>query len=99
MPACNRPRILVVDDEPINLRVIETILANEKYEVVTVTSGLKALACIWSQEWDLVISDVMMPKMSGYELVRSIRKQFTMTDLPVLLLTARCQPHDIENGF
>ncbi|WP_342443606.1 ATP-binding protein [Lysinibacillus sp. FSL K6-0075] len=98
-PACNRPRILVVDDEPINLRVIETILANEKYEVVTVTSGLKALACIWSQEWDLVISDVMMPKMSGYELVRSIRKQFTMTDLPVLLLTARSQPHDIENGF
>lgn len=99
LPACNRPRILVVDDEPINLRVIETILVNEKYEVVTVTSGLKALACIWSQEWDLVISDVMMPKMSGYELVRSIRKQFTMTDLPVLLLTARSQPHDIENGF
>ena len=46
-----------------------------------------------------MISDVMMPKMSGYELVRSIRKQFTMTDLPVLLLTARSQPHDIENGF
>lgn len=99
LTVCNRPRILVVDDEPINLRVIETILTNEKYEVVTVTSGLKALKCLWSEEWDLVISDVMMPKMSGYELVRSIRKQFTMTDLPVLLLTARSQPRDIENGF
>ncbi len=97
--AWNQPRILVVDDEPINLRVVETLLANEQYDVVTVTSGLQALEYIRSQEWDLVISDVMMPKMNGYELVRIIRKQFFMTDLPVLLLTARSQPHDIENGF
>ncbi|MFJ7369406.1 ATP-binding protein [Lysinibacillus sp. NPDC098008] len=95
----SRPRILVVDDEPINLRVIETILTNDKYDVVTVTSGIKALECIQSQEWDLVISDVMMPKMSGYELVRLIRKQFSLTDLPVLLLTARSQPQYIEKGF
>ncbi|WP_155591062.1 ATP-binding protein [Lysinibacillus cavernae] len=95
----NQPRILVVDDEPINLRVIEAILANEKYDIITVTSGLQALEYIRSHEWDLVISDVMMPKMSGYELVRIIRKQFSMTDLPVLMLTAHSQPHDIENGF
>ncbi|MBE5083292.1 response regulator [Lysinibacillus sphaericus] len=95
----NHPRILVVDDEPINLRVVETILANEPYDIVTVTSGIEALVCIQSHEWDLVISDVMMPKMSGYELVRLIRKQFSITDLPVLLLTARSQPQDLENGF
>ncbi|WP_336634745.1 ATP-binding protein [Lysinibacillus fusiformis] len=95
----NHPRILVVDDEPINLRVVETILANEQYDIVTVTSGLDALVCIQSHEWDLVISDVMMPKMSGYELVRLIRKQFSITDLPVLLLTARSQPQDLEKGF
>ncbi|WP_341299287.1 ATP-binding protein [Lysinibacillus sp. FSL H8-0500] len=95
----NRPRILVVDDEPINLRVVETILTNDKYDIATVTSGIKALECIQSQKWDLVISDVMMPKMSGYELVRIIRKQFSLTELPVLLLTARSQPHQIEKGF
>lgn len=99
MTEWNHPRILVVDDEPINLRVVETILANENYDVVTVTSGLQVLEHIRSQEWDLIISDVMMPKISGYELVRIIRKQFTMTDLPVLLLTARSQPYDLENGF
>ncbi|KOY83547.1 response regulator [Lysinibacillus macroides] len=95
----SRSRILVVDDEPINLRVVETILTNDKYDIVTVTSGIKALECIQSQKWDVVISDVMMPKMSGYELVRIIRKQFSLTELPVLLLTARSQPHQIEKGF
>ncbi|MGC7950661.1 response regulator, partial [Bacillus sp. II_CA] len=69
------------------------------YDIVTVTSGIEALVCIQSHEWDLVISDVMMPKMSGYELVRLIRKQFFITDLPVLLQTARSQPQDLENGF
>ncbi|KOS64381.1 response regulator [Lysinibacillus agricola] len=95
----NRPRVLVVDDDPVNLRVIETILSIEKYDLVTVTSGSKALEILMSQEWDLVISDVMMPNMSGYELVRTIRQQFSITELPVLLLTARSQPQDIENGF
>ncbi|MFJ8517034.1 hybrid sensor histidine kinase/response regulator [Lysinibacillus xylanilyticus] len=95
----NRPKVLVVDDDPVNLRVIETILSIEKYDLVTVTSGSKALEKLMSQEWDLVISDVMMPNMSGYELVRTIRQQFTITELPVLLLTARSQSQDIKNGF
>ncbi|QDP99780.1 response regulator [Lysinibacillus fusiformis] len=95
----NRPRVLVVDDDPINLRVIETILTVEKFDIVTVTSGKKALAILDATEWDLIISDVMMPQMSGYELTRKIRQRFTITELPILLLTARSQPQDIENGF
>ncbi|MGE7113553.1 ATP-binding response regulator [Lysinibacillus sp. NPDC047702] len=95
----NRPKVLVVDDDPINLRVIETILTIEKYDLITVTSGSKALEALASQKFDLIISDVMMPNMSGYELVRTIRKQLSITDLPVLLLTARGQAQDIENGF
>ncbi|MCL1694845.1 MULTISPECIES: ATP-binding protein [unclassified Lysinibacillus] len=94
-----RPRVLVVDDDPVNLRVIETILSIEKYDIVTVTSGSRALEIIMSQEWDLIISDVMMPTMSGYELVRTVRQQFSITELPVLLLTARSQSQDIKNGF
>lgn len=95
----NRPKLLVVDDDPVNLRVIETILSTEKYDLRTVTSGSKALEELACQKFDLVISDVMMPNMSGYELVRTIRKQLSITELPVLLLTARGQAKDIENGF
>ncbi|MBE1556539.1 ATP-binding protein [Sporosarcina limicola] len=95
----DRPRILVVDDDPVNLKVLETILSLERYDIMTVTSGKKALDVLGSREWDLVISDVMMPQMSGYELSRTIRKRFTLTELPILLLTARSRSEDIENGF
>ncbi|WP_438347938.1 ATP-binding protein [Paenibacillus sp. FA6] len=95
----DQPRILVVDDDPINLQVINSILSSDHYDIVTVTSGEKALATLHEKEWDLVISDVMMPQMSGYELTQMIRQRFSITELPVLLLTARSQPADIENGF
>ncbi|SDF92490.1 His Kinase A (phospho-acceptor) domain-containing protein [Fontibacillus panacisegetis] len=95
----DRPRILVVDDDPMNLNVLESILTLEQYDMICVTSGQQALDVLESKEWDLVISDVMMPHMSGYELTRMIRSRFTLTELPILLLTARSQPEDIENGF
>lgn len=93
------PRILVVDDDPVNLQVMETILAVEKYEVTTVLGGEDALSLLNEKEWDLVISDVMMPRMSGYALTSKIRERFTMTELPVLLITARSSPVDIQKGF
>jgi len=95
----NAPRVLVVDDDPVNLKVIKNILMHEDYEIVTVTSGKQALERLDTQEWDLIITDVMMPKMSGYELTYAIRQRFTITELPILLLTARGQLEDIENGF
>lgn len=94
-----RPRILVIDDDPVNLRVITNILSEEEYEIETVTSGKEALKLLRSKEWDLIISDVMMPNMSGYELTRSIRKEFSISELPILLLTARGRTEDIYTGF
>ncbi|MBU8598680.1 hypothetical protein CHH78_20950 [Shouchella clausii] len=94
-----RPRILMVDDDPANLQVLEGILSPEDYDVTMVTSGKEALAMLDAQEWDLVISDTMMPQMSGYELTRMIRKRFTLIELPVLLLTSRSQTKDIQSGF
>jgi len=93
------PRIIVVDDDPVNLEVMETILQVEQYEITTVLTGEEVVSLLDTQEWDLVISDVMMPEMSGFELTRIIRKRFTMSELPILLLTARNQSVDIENGF
>ncbi|WP_194231440.1 ATP-binding protein [Paenibacillus donghaensis] len=95
----DRPLILIVDDDPVNLQVLEAILPPDEYEVTMVTSGKEALAVLDAKEWDLIISDIMMPQMSGYELTRIIRERFTLTELPVLLLTARSQPKDIQSGF
>lgn len=93
------PRILVVDDDPVNLQVIETILSAESYDITTVVTGNEALSLLGTKEWDLVLSDVMMPQMSGYELTRKIRERLSLSELPILLLTARNRPEDIESGF
>ncbi|WP_080832134.1 hybrid sensor histidine kinase/response regulator [Cohnella massiliensis] len=93
------PRVLVVDDDPVNLRILQGMLPGNRYEVATAYSGHEALELIAGGEWDLVVADVMMPRMSGYELTRNIRRRFSMSELPVLLLTARSQPEDIAAGF
>lgn len=93
------PRILVVDDDAVNLQVVKAMLEVESYFVKAVLSGEEALVLLAAGEWDLVISDVMMPGMSGYELTGRIRERFTVTELPVLLLTASSGPLDLENGF
>jgi two-component system, sensor histidine kinase ChiS len=95
----NQPRVLVVDDDPVNRSVLETLLSGECYEVNSVGSADQALEALEKQEWDLVISDVMMPQMSGYELTRRIRERYSLAELPVLLLTARTRPEDIQEGF
>lgn len=91
--------ILIVDDDPVNLQVIQSILPVEQYDITTVSSGKEALDILDEKEWNLVISDIMMPHMSGYELTKLIRNRYTLTELPILLLTARSEPKDIQAGF
>lgn len=92
-------RILAVDDDPVNLKVLESIFSLAPYEIVTVTGAQEALAMLDVGKWDLVISDVMMPNMSGYALTSQIRERYSMLELPVLLLTAYGRDEDIEAGF
>ncbi|MFF2908257.1 ATP-binding protein [Paenibacillus sp. NPDC057934] len=91
--------ILVVDDDPVNLRVLGGMLSDAHYYLVPALSGKEALELLDRGRWDLVIADVMMPHMSGYELTRIIRERYSVSELPVLLLTARAQPEDIYTGF
>ncbi|WP_235533171.1 hybrid sensor histidine kinase/response regulator [Paenibacillus sp. Leaf72] len=93
------PNILVIDDDAVNLNILSNLLASEKYTVVTAVSGSEALAILDTREWDLIITDIMMPHMSGYELSRFIRERFSISELPILLLTARSRPEDIDIGF
>ncbi|WP_077706295.1 hybrid sensor histidine kinase/response regulator [Virgibacillus dokdonensis] len=98
-PTARQANILIVDDDPVNLEVMKTILHQENYRITTVMNGQQALAILNEKEWDLIISDVMMPQMSGYELTERIRKQYSLTELPILLLTARRETDDIRSGF
>ncbi|WP_405116503.1 ATP-binding protein [Paenibacillus sp. FSL K6-1217] len=91
--------ILAVDDDPVNLKVLASMLSAEHYQLVTTTSAKEALELLGTEPWDLLIADVMMPYMSGYELTRIVRQRFTLSELPILLLTARNQPADIYTGF
>ncbi|WP_438349568.1 ATP-binding protein [Paenibacillus sp. FA6] len=94
-----RPRVLAVDDDPVNLKILRNILTEDYYDITAVTSGKEALIWLGKGEWDLIIADVMMPDMSGYELTRTIREKFSISELPILLLTARSQSEDIYTGF
>ncbi|MEK8127812.1 ATP-binding protein [Paenibacillus filicis] len=94
-----RLNILAVDDDPVNLKVLSSILSAETYRIRTAMSAQEALELLGAESWDLLIADVMMPHMSGYELTRLVRQRFTLSELPVLLLTARSQPEDIYAGF
>ncbi|MCM3112795.1 hybrid sensor histidine kinase/response regulator [Lederbergia lenta] len=93
-----KAKIFVVDDDPVNLIVLNNILSSE-YDITTTTSGKDALIHINKGEWDLIISDVMMPHISGYELTQTLRKQFSISELPILLLTARGQVEDVYTAF
>jgi len=100
VPTDNQYTILAVDDDPINLKVLKGALANEAYSIQTALSGEVALETLArGTPIDLVILDVMMPGMSGYETCRHIRRQYSVLDLPVLLTTVKNEPEDLINGF
>ncbi|MGG1662724.1 ATP-binding protein [Brevibacillus sp. NRS-1366] len=94
-----KPNILAVDDDPVNLKVIASIIPSTQYNVTTCTSAKEALELLGKKQWDLLIVDVMMPYMSGYELTQKIREHFNISELPILLLTARSQQEDVYTGF
>jgi class 3 adenylate cyclase len=81
-------RILVVDDTPMNVKLLRDLLEVRGYAVETAASGEEALACVRNRAPDLVLLDVMMPGMSGYEVCERLRADDATTALPVVLVTA-----------
>ncbi len=92
-------RVLAVDDEPINLAVLARQLGNEGFEVVKASSGAEALERVKEGGFDIVLLDVMMPRMSGYEVCRIIRDELGNHELPIVLVTAKTQEQDLVDGF
>lgn len=94
-------RLLIVDDEPINLQVLENHLSFHHYLVTRANSGAEALARIEAETvpFDLILLDVMMPQMSGYEVCKRIRDRFPPHRLPIIMLTAKNQISDLIAAF
>ncbi|GHV23621.1 hypothetical protein AGMMS49959_17250 [Planctomycetales bacterium] len=93
-------RVLVVDDEPVNIQVLTNVLSMRRYAVCKAYNGADALNLFARGEtFDLVLLDVMMPKMSGYEVCRKLREKYSLFDLPIVMLTAKNQVQDIMLGF
>lgn len=90
-------RILVVEDDGNLQKLIAAVLRRNGYEVTTADNGLAALEAIADTHVDLVICDVMMPRMSGYELTREIRR--SNKGVPILMVTARETIEDKRKGF
>ena len=89
--------ILVVDDDKNTRRLLTAVLEAENYSVSTAENGEEALAVLDKTHVDLIVLDIMMPKMDGYELTTLLRE--TNNDLPVLMLTAKQLPEDKHKGF
>ncbi len=97
----NKFKILIVDDEPINLQVLENHLSlQEDYAITQAINGMEALSIIDNGfKPDLILLDVMMPRMTGYEVTQKLRDRFAATELPILLLTAKNQVQDLVQGL
>ena len=92
-------RILIVDDEPHILRTLEDLLAAEGYIVYKAADGKKALEQADAMLPDLIILDVMMPKLDGFEVLKRLKKSDKTMDIPIIMLTVKSTAQDIEQGI
>jgi two-component system alkaline phosphatase synthesis response regulator PhoP len=91
--------ILVVDDEPALLRLMAFLLQRKGYGMLTATNGEEALHVIREQRPDLVLLDIMMPRLDGYEVAEAIRADPATAEIPIVMLSAKAQDEDIERGL
>ncbi|MDM8565434.1 SpoIIE family protein phosphatase [Candidatus Halobeggiatoa sp. HSG11] len=93
-------KVLIVDDEPVNLQVLHNHLSLQNYNIIQATSGIEALKFIDDGFIpDVILLDVMMPQMTGYEVTNQLRKKWQAVEMPILLLTAKNQVEDLVQGL
>lgn len=88
--------VLIVDDLPENLQVLAGLLTGEGYEILAATNGPRALALVRNRKPDLILLDIMMPEMSGYDFIKAYRKE---SETPIILLTAKLDETDKVLGL
>ena len=98
MPESNVPRILIADDNPQGLELLEAYLSGSAYAVETATDGEETLRKVQTFHPDLLLLDIMMPKISGFEVCKRLKADPATRSIVVLMVTALDQPHDIDKA-
>ncbi|MEG1700322.1 MAG: hybrid sensor histidine kinase/response regulator [Alistipes sp.] len=91
--------ILAVDDITTNIMLLKAVLSRAKYKIITATSGAEALEKVSKESPDLILLDIMMPDMDGYEVLERLKSDPSVRHIPVIFLTALHNPEDIVKGF
>ncbi len=92
-------KIVLAEDEPQIARLIEFKLKKEGYQVIWKENGEEALKAIKMDKPDLILLDIMMPVMDGYEVLRRLKEDENLKSVPVIMLTARAQEKDVVKGI
>ena len=85
----SEPVVLVVDDSPTVRKIVQLTLQRERIRVVTAGDGLTALAAVADEQPDLILLDIMLPRMDGYNICQVIRKNMAYRDLPIIMLSGK----------
>lgn len=93
------PRILIADDDPVIIKLLQVNLEMEGYEVVTAEDGQVAVEKATAETPDLIILDIMMPRMDGWTARGELLKLPKVKDVPVIFLSARAQQADVRKGY
>lgn len=94
-----KPRILIIEDDHNILISIEFLLKGAGYDVITANNGLRGWAAIEDQRPDLIVLDIMLPLIDGYELCRRVRSTPSLQNMKIILLSARGREAEIEKGL
>jgi DNA-binding response OmpR family regulator len=92
------PTILVVEDDPVILRLLEVNFEMEGFDVLLAHDGQEGFELAQSRKPDLIVSDIMMPKVSGLDLVAKLKADESLAGIPVILLSAKAQATDVSAG-
>jgi len=91
--------VLVVDDDPVIVRLLRVNFEMEGYVVATAADGIEGLAAVRSDRPDVIVSDVMMPKLDGLGFAAALKADPTLAAIPIILLSAKAQNADVDAGL
>lgn len=92
-------KILIVDDLPENIKLLANVLSKEGFDIEFATSGFEALECLKADKVDLILLDIMMPKLNGFETCQRIKETPELREIPIIFLTAAVDINSLKDGF
>ena len=95
----NNPLILIVDDIPKNLQVLSNILNTEGYQIAFASNGKESLVVLETTTPDLILLDIMMPELDGFQVCKALKADERLKDIPIIFITGKAEADDIVTGL